>query len=248
MLESKERWDWASKCVPSAETLHPLGFASHVKKCNGTRRTYNILTRSKACIICGTSMNREPIQSHEAACSAKREDLKPAEPVKRRITSKRPPGPDYDGVSNNATTKDEMTKKRQKRGDTMAKRDTVVREKKTAAPDGRTFTCKYCGDSFSAEKHVWSCEKAPWGEWAKGVRWRKELRNKRFTDEERETWQHKCAHCEVDFPCKSGLTRHTRECVKRRTRDGLQPRPVRSPALDLHTPVCSLAALCTHHL
>ena len=81
--------------------------------------------------------------------------------------------------------------------------------------------CRYCGDSFSAEKHVFSCEKAPWTEWAKGVRWRADLRNKRFTAEEMGTWQHRCVHCEVSFPCRSGLTRHANECRKRRAREGL---------------------------
>ena len=103
----------------------------------------------------------------------------------------------------------------------MAKSDTVRREKKRASPDGRSFECKYCGDSFSAEKHVYSCEKAPWTEWPKGVRWRADLRNKRFTAEEMGTWQHRCAHCEVSFPCKYGLTRHANECRKRRAREGL---------------------------
>ena len=35
----------------------PLGFASHVKKCN-------VLKRSKTYSICGVSMNRESIQKH----------------------------------------------------------------------------------------------------------------------------------------------------------------------------------------
>ena len=66
-----------------------------------------------------------------------------------------------------------------------------------------------------------SCEKVPWTECAKGVRWRADLRNKRFTAEEMGTWLHRCAHCEVSFPCRSGLTRHANECRKRRAREGL---------------------------
>ena len=111
--------------------------------------------------------------------------------------------------------------KRQKRGRMMAKSDMVRREKKRTAPDGRSFECRHCGGSFSAEKHVYSCGKAPWAEWAKGVKWRADLRNKRFTAEEMDTWQHRCVHCEVSFPCKSGLTRHASECRKRRAREGL---------------------------
>ena len=46
--------------------------------------------------------------------------------------------------------------------------------------------------------------------------------NKLFTAEEMGTWQHRCAHCEVSFPCRSGLTRHAKECSrKRRAREGL---------------------------
>ena len=103
----------------------------------------------------------------------------------------------------------------------MAKSDTVRREKRRAAPVGRSFGCKYCGNSFSAEKDVYSCEKALWTVWAKGVRWRADLRNKRFTAEDMGKLQHRCAHCEVSFPCKSGLTRHANECRKRRVREGL---------------------------
>ena len=68
---------------------------------------------------------------------------------------------------------------------------------------------------------MYSCEKAPWGEWAKGVRWRADLRNKRYTADEMGTWLHRCAYCEISFPCKSGLTRHANECRKRRAREGL---------------------------
>ena len=46
------------------------------------------------------------------------------------------------------------------------------------------------------------------------MRWRADLRNKRFTAEEMGAWQHRCVHCEVSFPCKSGLTRHANECRK----------------------------------
>ena len=80
-------------CPKRGDTLHPLGFANHVKKCDGTRRNYHIMKRSKTCSICGVSMNRESIGRHEAPCRAKREDLKPAGPVRRRITGKRPAGP-----------------------------------------------------------------------------------------------------------------------------------------------------------
>ena len=52
-------------------------------------------------------------------------------------------------------------------------------------------------------------------EWAKGVRWRANLRNKRFTAEEMGTWQHRCAHCEVSFPCRSGLTRQCKRAQER---------------------------------
>ena len=34
----------------------------------------------------------------------------------------------------------------------MAKSDTVRREKRSTAPDGRSFEGKYCGDSISAER------------------------------------------------------------------------------------------------
>ena len=34
-------------CPRCGDTLHPLGFTHHVKKCNGTRRNYNILTRQQ---------------------------------------------------------------------------------------------------------------------------------------------------------------------------------------------------------
>ena len=53
-------------CPKCGDTLHPLGFTHHVKKCNGTRRKYNILARSKVCSVCGISMNREMIPRHEA--------------------------------------------------------------------------------------------------------------------------------------------------------------------------------------
>ena len=67
-------------------------------------------------------MNRESIQRHEVACKAKREESNPTGPVERRIIGKRPPGPDYDGMSNNTAPKDVMVKKNQKRGDMMAKK------------------------------------------------------------------------------------------------------------------------------
>ena len=59
-----------------AETLCPLGFAGHVKKCN-------VLKRSKTYSICGASMSRESIQKHETACRARREEVNP------RCTSER---------------------------------------------------------------------------------------------------------------------------------------------------------------
>ena len=90
--------------------------------------------------------------------------------MKRKITGKKAPG--HVEVAYRAAPMIARPKRKQKKDDTMAKSDTVRREKKRAAPDGRSFECKYCGDSFSAEKHVYSCEKAPWIEWAKGVRWR----------------------------------------------------------------------------
>ena len=43
-------------CRACGDTLHPLGFTHHVKKCNGTRRRYNILMRSKVCSVCGISI------------------------------------------------------------------------------------------------------------------------------------------------------------------------------------------------
>ena len=206
-------------CPKCGDTLHPLGFTHHVKKCNGTRRNYNILMRSKVCNVCGISMNRESMPRHEAMCRARRDALNPPKLVKRRITGKK--APEHVEVACRVAPVVARPKRKQKRGGTMAKSDTVRREKKRAAPDGRSFECKYCGDSFSAEKHVYSCEKAPWTEWAKGVRWRADLRNKRFTAEEMGAWQHRCVHCEVSFPCKSGLTRHANECRKRRAREGL---------------------------
>ena len=72
----------------SGDTLHPLGFASHVKKCN-------VLKRSKTYSICGVSINRESIQKHETACRARREEVNPVAPVCGRITGKRPPDRDY---------------------------------------------------------------------------------------------------------------------------------------------------------
>ena len=161
-------------------------------------------------------MNRESIPRHEAMCRARRDALNPSKLVKRRITGKKAPG--HVEVAYRVAPVVARPKRKQKRGDTMAKSDTVRREKR-AAPDGRSFECKYCGDTFSAEKHVYSCEKAPWTEFAKGVRWRADLRNKRFTVEEMGTWQHRCVHCEVSFPCKSGLTWHANEW--RRAREGL---------------------------
>ena len=65
-------------CPKCGDTLHPLGFTHHVKKCNGTRTKYNILTRSKTCSICGV---------------AKRDELNLPAPVRRRrIIGKRAPG------------------------------------------------------------------------------------------------------------------------------------------------------------
>ena len=155
-------------CPKCGDTLHPLGFTHHVKKCNGTRRKYNILMRSKVCSVCGISMNRESIPRHEATRRARRGALNPATPVRRRITGKRAPG--HVEVACRAEPMAAKAKRRKQRGDTMVKSDTVRREKKRAAPDGRSFECKYCGNSFSAEKHAYSCEEAPWTEWAKGVR------------------------------------------------------------------------------
>ena len=204
-------------CPKCGDTLHPLGFTHHVKKCNGTRRKYNILTRSKVCSVCGISMFRESIPMHAAMCGAS-DALNPPAPVRRGITGKRAPG--HVEVANRAEPMAARTKKKQKRGDTMARSDAVHKERKRVALDGRSFGYKYCGNSFSAEKCVHLCEKAPWAEWAKEVRWRAELRNKRCTDEEMDEWQHRCVHCEVSFPCKSGLTRHANECRKRRARVG----------------------------
>ena len=53
----------------------------------------------------------------------------------------------------------------------------------------RRRPCKYCGDSFSAEKA--RIRESSMG----GMGQRR--RNERFTDEERGKWQHKCAYCEV---------------------------------------------------
>ena len=64
-------------CPKCGDTLHPLAFTHHVKKCNGTRTNYNILTRSKTCSICGV---------------AKRDELNLPAPVRRRIIGKRAPG------------------------------------------------------------------------------------------------------------------------------------------------------------
>ena len=79
-------------CPKWRETLHPLGFTHHVKKCHGTRRKYHILIRSKVCSVCGVSMNRESIPRHEAMCRARRDALNPPTPVTRRITGKKAPG------------------------------------------------------------------------------------------------------------------------------------------------------------
>ena len=160
-------------CPECGDTLHPL----HVKKFNGTRRKYNILIRSKVCSVCGISMNRESIPRHEAMCWARRDALNPPDTGEEKNYRKEAPG--HVEVASRAEPIAARTKRKEKRRDTMAKSDTVRREKKRAAPDGR---------SFSAEKHVYSCEKAPWTEWAKGVRWRADLRNKRFTAEEMGTW------------------------------------------------------------
>ena len=54
------------------DTLHPLGFTHHVKRCNGTRRNYNIVMRSKVCNVCGISISRESMPRHEAMCRARR--------------------------------------------------------------------------------------------------------------------------------------------------------------------------------
>ena len=77
-------------CPKYGDTLHPLGFTHHVKKCNGTRRKYNILMRSKVCSVFGISMNRESIPRHEAMCRARRDALNPSKLVKSRIPEKRP--------------------------------------------------------------------------------------------------------------------------------------------------------------
>ena len=78
-------------CPKCGDALHPLGFTHHVKKCNDTRRNYNILMRSKVCSVCGTNMHRESIQRHEAMCRARRDALNPSRLVKRRITGKKLP-------------------------------------------------------------------------------------------------------------------------------------------------------------
>ena len=95
-------------------------------------------------------MNRESIPRHEAMCSARRDALNLSKMVKRRITGKKAPG--HVEVAYRVAPVVARPKRKQKRGDTMAKSDTVRREQKRAAPDGRSFECKYCGDSFSAEK------------------------------------------------------------------------------------------------
>ena len=74
-------------CPKCGDTLHPLGFTHHVKKCNGTRRNYNILMQSKVCSVCGISMNRESIPRHEAMCRARRDALNP--PKAKEKTEKR---------------------------------------------------------------------------------------------------------------------------------------------------------------
>ena len=78
-------------CPKCGDTLHPLGFTHHVKKCNGTRRNYNILMRSKVYNVCGVSMNRESMPRHEAMCRARGDALNPPKLVKRRITGKKAP-------------------------------------------------------------------------------------------------------------------------------------------------------------
>ena len=78
-------------CPRCGDTLHPLGFTHHVKKCNETRRNYNIVMRSKVCNVCGISMSRESMPRHEAMCSARLEALNPPKLVKRRITKKNSP-------------------------------------------------------------------------------------------------------------------------------------------------------------
>ena len=83
-------------------------------------------------------------------CKARRDVLNPPKLVKRRITGNRAPG--HVEVANRVEPMAARTKRKQKRGDTMAKSDTVRREKKRAAHDGRSFECKYCGNSFSAGK------------------------------------------------------------------------------------------------
>ena len=129
------------------DTLHPLGSTHHVKKCNGTRRNYNIVMRSKVCNVCGTSMSRESMPKHEAMCRARLEALNPPKLVKKRITKKKT-APVHAEVVLRMEPVVARPNKRQKRGGMMAKRDTVRREKKRTALDGRSFECKYCGGSF----------------------------------------------------------------------------------------------------
>ena len=57
-------------CPKYGDTLHPAGFTRHVKKCNGTRRKYTIMIRSKVGSVCGISMNRESIPRHETMCKS----------------------------------------------------------------------------------------------------------------------------------------------------------------------------------
>ena len=133
-------------------------------------------------------------------CRARLDALNPPKLVKRRITGKK--APEYAEVACRVEPVVARPKKKQKRGGTMAKSDTVRRVKKRAAPDGRSFECECCGGSFSAEKHVYSCEKAPWTEWAKGVRWRADLRNKTFHSQGDGHMAAQMRHCQVVFPCE----------------------------------------------
>ena len=104
-------------CPKCGDTLHPLGFTHHVKKCNGTRRKCNIPIRSKVCSVCGISMNRESIPRHETMCRARRDALNS-------------PAPWHVEVANRAEPMAARTKKKQKRGDTMAKKRHGAREKR----------------------------------------------------------------------------------------------------------------------
>ena len=67
--------------------------------------------------------------------------MNPVAPVRGRITGKRPPDRDYVVVSDNAVPKEVMAKKRQKRGNVMAKSDTAVREKKAVQILWRQLLC-----------------------------------------------------------------------------------------------------------